>query len=65
MRTVVRGRTIAQVKKSMRGLERRGYKAVMDEPVLDKGNLYHFKEDSYVMVMENKNQKKTGTKSWG
>ena len=64
MKTIVKGRTIAQVKKGMKELERRGYVPLMKEPVRDEGNLYHPKEDLFVMVMENKNQKRTGTRTW-
>lgn len=64
LRTIVRRRTIAQVKKGMKDLERQGYVPVMAEPVLEPRNPYSMTPDSYVMVMEHPTKTNLGSKQW-
>ena len=65
-RMIIRGANIAQVKKRIKEMERRGWKPVMEEPVYDYGNEYEYAFDppTYVMVMEHPTLKRTGTKTW-
>ena len=60
---IIRGANITQVKKRIKDMERRGWQAVMEEPVYDPGSIYAF-EPTYVMVMKHPTLKRAGKKVW-
>lgn len=65
LRSVVRARSITEVNKRVKGMEKRGWVKVIPEPKLDPANPFSSTPDSYVMVLEHPTLKREGTKTWG
>ena len=65
LRSFVRARSITEANKRAKSMEKRGWKKVTKEPVLDPANPFSSTPDSYVMVMEHPTLKREGTKTWG
>lgn len=64
MRTLVRGAVYGDVVRRCKAMEKRGWKPVYPIPKYDPGVSIIGTGDSFVMVMEHKSLKRTGTKTW-
>ena len=64
-RIIIRGKSLAEVKVRVGRAKQRGWEPLMDEPKYDPGDWFTNQDDSYVMVMENKNLKEgKGAPKW-